>query len=323
MTYITKRELTDQEYSWAVQTVDNMDAGVVVVDLENKVCAWNHFMQAYSGVNIEQALGKSLFELFPTAPQSWLTAKINLTRHLSSNGFSNWEERPLVFPFQNFTPVSDGVASMYQNLVFSPMLDEHGQVSHVCIMVHDVSEMAKNQLHLRETSNHLSKLNQFDELTGLFNKNQLVSMLGDEFHSNTALTVASTLVFLDIDGLSDINSAYGRLIGDEFVKQTASTLFKTARRSDITGRYSDEIFAAILPETTAEQALFFTERLRKRIEAKMIECDGDAKKWTVSLSISQFNEAMSGYQQWIATAEKALSDAKSKGKNQTVIFGRN
>ncbi|CED71285.1 GGDEF family protein [Aliivibrio wodanis] len=321
MTYITKRELTVQEYSWAVQTVDNMDAGVVVVDLENKVCAWNHFMQAYSGVNIDQALGKSLFELFPTAPQSWLTAKINLTRHLSSNGFSNWEERPLVFPFQNFTPVSDGVASMYQNLVFSPMLDKSGDVSHVCIMVHDVSEMAKNQLHLRETSHNLSKLNQFDELTGLYNKSQLINMLGDEFHKNNTSEQVSTLVLLDIDGLSGINENYGRVIGDEFVKLTASTLHKTARRSDFTGRYSNEIFAAILPETSADQAMFFTERLRKRIETKTINCNDIEKNYTISLSVSQFNPAMSSYQQWIATAEKALNDAKNKGKNQTVVFG--
>ncbi len=40
--------------------MDNIDAGVVIIDKEYNVWAWNTFMQAYSGITTEQIMGKKI-----------------------------------------------------------------------------------------------------------------------------------------------------------------------------------------------------------------------------------------------------------------------
>ncbi len=82
-----------------MQVLDNFDAGVVILDENYNVCAWNTFMQAYSGISSVQIMGKSLFDIVPDLPKLWLQNKIQSMFKLRMRLFSVWEDRPWVFRF--------------------------------------------------------------------------------------------------------------------------------------------------------------------------------------------------------------------------------
>ncbi|KOO11630.1 diguanylate cyclase, partial [Vibrio xuii] len=60
-----------EQFHWMVDMVHNVDLGLIVIDRAHNVQVWNGFMTHHSGIQPNDAIGKSLFELFPEIPQDW------------------------------------------------------------------------------------------------------------------------------------------------------------------------------------------------------------------------------------------------------------
>lgn len=308
------------ELHWAMQVMDTIDVGLVVVDRDYNVCLWNSFMQSYSDVRTDKIMHKNLFTVMPNLPEKWLKSQIDSCVELKNRSFSNWEDRPFIFEFVNYSPISNGMDVMYQNLVMTPLKALSGEISHVCLMIQDVSDIAKNKISLRESNAHLSEMSQRDGLTGLFNRRYWESCLIEEFKQSNVTEQPATLVVLDIDHFKKVNDTYGHAAGDEVIRQTAKTLLQTARRSDICGRYGGEEFVALLPSTTADQAMYFAERMRKRIEQLVVNTDAGKITFTISLGVAQLSDEILSHIEWFESADRGLYFSKEHGRNQCNIY---
>ncbi|MDF2152173.1 sensor domain-containing diguanylate cyclase [Vibrio sp. CAU 1672] len=305
------------DFHWVTQILDTMDSGLVVLDKDYRVCVWNSFMQSYSGVLSQNILGQCLFEHFQDLPRTWLETKIKTAEDLETRSFSSWENRPYLFKFQNFSPVSNGSNYMYQDIVITPLRSLSGEINHIAIQVNDVSETARNRIHLRETNQHLSEISRKDGLTGLFNRAYWEQSLKDEFAKLKVMDAACSLVIFDIDHFKKVNDTYGHQTGDEVIRRTANLLRRTARSSDICGRFGGEEFTVILPNTNQEQASYFAERLRKRIEQEIVKVEDYLINYTISIGVCEFNSSFENHTQWLKCADSALYSAKESGRNQT------
>ncbi|MGB1322300.1 MAG: diguanylate cyclase [Vibrio gallaecicus] len=308
------------EFHWALQVMDTIDVGLVVLDSDYNVCLWNSFMQSYSGIKVDQIMHRNLFEVIPSLPQAWLTDQIVASTELRSRSFSNWEDRPHIFEFKNYSPLSHQRINMYQNLVITPLTALNSEVSHVCLMIQDVSDVANNKLHLRESNERLSTMSRTDGLTGLFNRAYWESCLAKEFEEATLKARPSTLVIFDIDHFKKVNDTYGHGAGDDVIRQTAQLLRKTARGSDSCGRYGGEEFTVLLPNTTADQAQYFAERLRKRIAKNIVATSSGEVAYTVSLGVCELSSDIASHLEWLERADKALYHSKQSGRNQTTLY---
>ena len=308
------------DFHWGLQVMDTIDVGLVVVDRDYNVCLWNSFMQNYSGIRSEHIMERNLFEVCPNLPDVWLKAKLQACANLNTRGFSNWEDRPYVFEFKNYSPVSHGLTTMYQNIVITPLKALTGDVSHLCIMVQDVSDIAKSKIHLRESNNQLSLISRTDGLTGLFNRAYWEKCLKEEFNNLSLMNQPASLVIFDIDHFKKVNDTYGHGAGDEVIRKTAAMLKKSARHSDYCGRYGGEEFTVLLPGTTADQAMYFAERLRKRIEKSVVETEEHRITYTVSLGVSEYVPVFSTHLEWLESADKALYRSKETGRNRTSVY---
>jgi diguanylate cyclase (GGDEF)-like protein len=87
---------------------------------------------------------------------------------------------------------------------------------------------------------------------------------------------------------------------------------------DIVARYGGEEFIAILPETAADGAVVFAERLRERIATHSFDIGaGRIVRLTVSIGIATFPASGVGStEDLIARADEALYRAKAGGRNQ-------
>ncbi|WP_430521087.1 diguanylate cyclase [Aliivibrio sp.] len=308
------------ELHWAMQVTDHMDAGLVVLDRDYNICAWNSFMVAYSGVKSDDMIGKNIFEVCEDLPKEWLTRKVDATRTLKTRSFTSWEDRPYLFNFANFCPVSGSLPQMYQNITLTPLTSLSGEVTHVSMIITDVTDIAKNKLHLRESNKALSRLSQIDGLTGLFNRAYWENKFKREFTDCKNSGLNSTVVMLDIDHFKKVNDTYGHIVGDDVIRETAALLLRTSRGSDFCGRYGGDEFAVLLPKTTQVEALYFADRLRKRVEETIINTDGSEVTFTISIGVSQLNDSCKDHLHWLGQADRALYQSKQNGRNRTTVF---
>jgi len=159
----------DEEISHLVNmAVSQINAGMVILDTDCNIVFWNRFMQIHSGILEDDIKGKNLFEIFPDLKGNGIEKKIHSVFLLKNLAFTSWEYRPFLFQFSNTHSVIGGDKWMQQDCTFSPMINNSGHVTHVCISVFDSTNTAAYQKKLLRTSGSLIK--QRNKLSELNNK---------------------------------------------------------------------------------------------------------------------------------------------------------
>lgn len=318
---MTSRSSTFGEFHWLLGILQNVDMGLVVLDRAYRIKLWNGFMENHSGHPAAAVLDKELFELFPDIPRQWLQRKIDTVFLLNNRAFSTWQQRPYVFRFDSYRPITGGSERMFQNTTLFPLTSLTGDVEHVCMMVYDVTDMALDEMALQEANRELERLGRTDGLTGLNNRRAWEELLTAEFKRHRRNGQPCSLVMFDIDHFKRVNDTYGHQAGDEVIREVSRTLKKVSRESDFAGRYGGEEFGVILVDTDANGALQFAERLRSAIEATSVEHEGEAIRFTISLGIAPLGGDERDQGQWIERADQALYRSKEGGRNRTSIHG--
>ncbi|MDH5471258.1 MAG: diguanylate cyclase [Gammaproteobacteria bacterium] len=312
-----------KEFHWMMDMIQHLDVGLIVLDKEYKVNVWNSFMENHSGYTPNDVIGKNLFEVFKNIPESWFKRKSESVFLLNNRAFTTWEQRPYLFKFKNYRPITGSAAFMYQDITLIPLTSVDGTVNHIGVIIYDVTDIAVNKLGLKVANEELGILSRTDMLTKLYNRGYWEERLLHEFSLHKRNKQAVSLVMFDIDHFKKVNDTYGHQAGDEVIRVTSKLLIDCKRETDIAGRYGGEEFAVILLDSTAQNALLFTERLRKRIEESRVSVGSDSIKFTVSLGISDLTEKTQDYEEWLKQSDMALYRAKESGRNQSVIYDVN
>jgi GGDEF domain-containing protein len=187
----------------------------------------------------------------------------------------------------------------------------------------------------------LKELSERDSMTDLLNHTAFHRRLLELTNLSKRQNFPIGVMLLDIDKFKSINDNYGHQAGDHVIKLVAETLYdishdntkisgsvqpidKTApllRNYDIVGRYGGDEFIAALCCCGIDESRIITDRICKEMrELKFIQYP--ALHITVSIGcavipdISKFENEL----QIIKLADKALYDAKEKGRDQAVIL---
>jgi diguanylate cyclase len=307
------------ELHWLIDMVQTIEVGLVVLDRDYNIQLWNGFMENHSGVSPNSIKGDNLFEKFPDLPARWLTQKMESVFLLKNRTFISWEQRPYVFQFKNYRPVTGRADFMFQNITLLPLASLTGQITHISIIVYDVTDIAVNKLQLKSVNEQLEQLSQTDGLTQLHNRRHWQYCMEKEFERYSRYGDDASLVMMDIDHFKRINDQYGHPAGDKVIQHIAYLLKQSLRETDCAGRYGGEEFGIVLSKTTAEEALHFTERLRQRIEDSEVTFENRLIKVTVSLGINDLDSEIDNSSSWLSGADKALYVAKQEGRNKSII----
>lgn len=124
------------------------------------------------------------------------------------------------------------------------------------VHLRDVSERVEEKEKILHLANH-------DRLTGLLNLNGFFATSEQFLKLAIRNGKEMTLLFIDLDGMKQINDTLGHSDGDRALKDTAKILNHCFRDSDIKARLGGDEFV-ILAETT-EDGNTLEERLKKEI----------------------------------------------------------
>ncbi|VAW70744.1 diguanylate cyclase (GGDEF domain) with PAS/PAC sensor [hydrothermal vent metagenome] len=309
-----------KDIHWLMDMLQSIDVGLIVLDSDYRVMVWNSFMENHSGVSPAIIKDKILFDIFPSIPQKWFRRKAESVFLLQSSTFTVWEQRPYLFQFKNYRPITGAADYMYQNITILPLSSADNEVRQIGVLIYDVTDIAVNKLKLEKANNKLAQLSKTDHLTQLNNRGAWEGYLEREYNRSKRSRHNCSVVMFDIDHFKKVNDTYGHQAGDEVIRRTAALLKDTMRNTDIAGRYGGEEFGVILVDTTAKDALVFTERLRQRIEAEVVEYDEFKIKYTISLGVSELAESCESYQSWLEQSDKALYVCKESGRNQSCVY---
>ncbi|WP_394130262.1 diguanylate cyclase [Shewanella maritima] len=316
---MSKDQSAMNELHWLIDMVQTIEVGLVVLDRQYNIQLWNGFMENHSGVSPNAIKGKNVFEQFSDLPEQWLKQKMESVFLLKNRTFISWEQRPYVFKFKNYRPITGRADSMYQNITLLPLASLTGEITHISIIIYDVTDIAINKLQLKNANLRLEELSQTDGLTQLHNRRHWQHCLEREFERFSRYNDSATLVMLDIDHFKKVNDQYGHPAGDKVIQHIAHLLKQSLRETDCAGRYGGEEFAVVLAKTNAEEALHFTERLRKKIESSEVVYNHRKLKVTISLGINDLTPSIKSSSNWLSGADKALYEAKQQGRNCSVI----
>jgi diguanylate cyclase (GGDEF)-like protein len=318
----TKEDLSAffKDVHWLMDILQNIDVGLVVMGRKYGIELWNNFMQNHSGMAPEDVLGKSIFTVFPELPESWFQHKAESVFVLQNATFTTWEQRPYLFRFPHYRPITGTAEHMYQNSTIIPLLDTKGRVEHICLIVYDVTDTAVSKIAQQHANKQLEGLSRIDHLTGLYNRGYWEGCLIQEFKRFDRYQLSSTLVMLDIDHFKNVNDTYGHTVGDDVIRQVSRALRAQLRDLDIAGRYGGEEFAIILTGTNAAGGATFAERLRATVEQMVVYSGGQQIKFTISLGVSEIDTSITNHRAWIERADQALYQSKEGGRNRYTVI---
>jgi len=161
-----------------------------------------------------------------------------------------------------------------------------------------------------------------DSLTELWNHGYFQYLLQAELEKAKISKAPLSLVMLDIDNFKIYNDSLGHQSGDKILKDLATLIKNQSRKMDYVCRYGGEEFTIILPQTEKKEAFLIAERIRTDVERYPFVNEEilPNKKLTASVGLSSFPEDGFSPSELISHCDKALYEAKQKGKNNTCCY---
>ncbi|MDQ7039137.1 MAG: sensor domain-containing diguanylate cyclase [Aquificota bacterium] len=159
-----------------------------------------------------------------------------------------------------------------------------------------------------------------DPLTGLYNRYFLEEQGRVEIERAKRYGHPISLIMFDLDDFKRINDTYGHQEGDRVLIKFAKILKSKVRNTDMPVRYGGEEFIVLLPNTAPNEALIVAERIREFMENTVFRFGTEEIRITVSAGIASCDLRNCSLEELIYRADKAMYEAKRKGKNRVHIF---
>ncbi|MBP2673203.1 MAG: diguanylate cyclase [Deltaproteobacteria bacterium] len=293
---------------------DILNLGIVILDAEYRIRYWNEWMVIHSGIAAEEMLDRNLFDAYPALDTPVIRRSFKSVFTFGNFFFFSQKLHGYLFPIKALGSFQGQFEHMQQSCTLCPLREGDGiKVTHICITVQDVTEVAAYEKILLE-------MNYRDSLTGAYNRRYFTSRLKEEFERHRRYKRSMSMLMIDIDHFKSVNDTHGHQCGDFILKSVSATIQSALRRVDILARYGGEEFCCILPETTFEPSMMIAERIRGLVESETYIYEGQAVRVTVSIGVPRAPVSGDTPESFLKNADDALYEAKKIGRNTVISF---
>ena len=213
-----------------------------------------------------------------------------------------------------------------------PEFNEHGQGTGYTGILQDVTDR-------RAAEDKILELANFDSLTGLPNRRQLIWRAERALEQARRLSHQFALLLIDLDRFKIINDTLGHGAGDEVLVEISRRLRACVRHSDqvmegplevagarshraleAVGRLGGDEFLALLPEVAADED---AERVAQRILETLrdpIFVSGQECFVTASVGVAIYPRDGGSVVDLLRNSDVAMYSVKAQGKNASAIY---
>src|SRR5690554_2124658 len=296
-TNISDRKNSERGLCIAASVFDRSHEAILITDKHNRIMDVNPAFARITGYSWEEVLG-----LNPNILSSGRHSKAyyqSMWRSIEQNDFWRgelWNRRKNGEEYVELLSVS------------RVHLEEPGQYFHVA----SFSDITALKNHARE----LDRAANYDELTGLPNRQLLVERLRTARQHADRQKRSLSVCYLNIDGFKAINDEFGHNAGDKALKTVADRLAHSLRRGDPIARIGGDEFVILVQSDTPEIAY---QRLLSEVSQPIPVADTFITV-TASLGAAIYPNDNTDAEGLIRHADQAMYAAKEKGRNQFHIF---
>jgi PAS domain S-box-containing protein len=213
-----------------------------------------------------------------------------------------------------------------------PEFNEHGQGAGYSGIVQDVTDRRQAEDKIRQLAN-------FDALTGLPNRRQLIWRAERALEQARRMNHQCALLLIDLDRFKIINDTLGHGAGDELLVEVGRRLRACVRHSDqvmegaleaagarshraleAVGRLGGDEFVALLPEVAADAD---AERVAQRVLDALREpifVSGQECFVTASVGVAIFPRDGNTVVDLLRNSDVAMYSVKAQGKNSAAVY---
>jgi diguanylate cyclase (GGDEF)-like protein len=234
---------------------------------------------------------------------------------------------PLVKYFlvgHTFFVLFNGIAVLfYKGLVSPTYLNSHGVGIGIMLealtLAFIISHRIKILEDIRSAQHELKKQASTDPLTGLQNRRFFFTEADERLATAKSNQTPLSVLIVDIDHFKRVNDTHGHACGDRVIVTLAQLLKQQSRTDDLVARFGGEEFVLLLPNADLQQAEVIAERIRGAAELASVKTEaGELLRVTVSIGTAALNLASESVEAALARADRALYEAKNKGRNRVV-----
>lgn len=192
--------------------------------------------------------------------------------------------------------------------------DEQSRPADKIIRFKDITKMMAQK-------DELTYMAYYDILTGLYNRNYFVRLLGEFLRRAENENCKVAVMFLDIDDFRRVNDGIGIIAGDDLVQLFGQYLTNLMNSNVIISHFSTDIYCiGIYDPCGARSVETIYQVIRERLKQPFKMTDGQEVKMTVSVGVSEYPESATGTLELINCAEIVMFKAKSQGKDAIQYF---
>jgi PAS domain S-box-containing protein/diguanylate cyclase (GGDEF)-like protein len=282
---VLKRERREKRLVLLSTALNNASEGVVITDKNNHIVEVNPAFEKMYGFYESDVLGKN-----PKILSSGVQGQLFYQQLWDELIRKNQWRGEIINKHQNGTLVSQWIS-------ITVIRDEHGEIQNYLSIISDLTELKSAQQQVVDMAF-------YDSVTRLHNKTYIEQQI-------LANEQNYSLLLLNINNFSYINTAYGFNVGDKILATIANTLAKNFSANETFRLNSDEFGLLFEGEINIAEQI---KIIQQYFYNTLIQVDD------ISLHIAFTYGGAYGKEHLLHNSALALKQAKSLGKNRYHIF---
>lgn len=300
---VSCRKIADDRLRLTSEVFQCLTEGIIVMGKDGRIIETNPAFSAITGYSSEEVKG-CLPDILNSGAQS---PEFYKQRQETLLELGVWEG-------ETVNQRKDGSQYIQYSRV-SAIRNTDGEISHLCSVISDISE-------LKESHRRLEHLAYHDELTGLTNR----VLLTDRMRQAMAQCLRRPgellgVCYLDLDNFKSINDRWGHETGDLVLEMVAQRLKLCVRSGDTISRLGGDEFVVMFCQLDREREIEAAVQRLKHAVSTPFYLDEFAIQVAFSVGVSVFPiDDADDPDVILRHADHAMYEAKRSGKNRVCFF---
>jgi len=287
-------------------TLNSIGDGVITTDSNGIVDYLNQIASNLTGISLEDAKGKNLFEVLKLVNDEGLPPADNPV-------LKAMQEQRIIDNYEPMSLIRQTGQSYAVELTAAPIKDSDNSIIGGVLVF-------RNMTAIRDMANQMAYQATHDSLTSLINRDEFERRLIEAINNARNNKEDHVLCYMDLDQFKVVNDTCGHIAGDEMLKQLTVLLHRKIRKSDTLGRLGGDEFGILFLDCKLEKAKQIIEILRNSISEFRFVWGDKSFEVGVSIGVVAIGHESGGLTEIMSAADSACFVAKDLGRNRVHIY---
>mgnify|MGYP006074449733 FL=1 len=190
--------------------------------------------------------------------------------------------------------------------------DSAGNPTRLVGVNYDITDQKNIQMRLDKEAS-------YDPLTHLPNRRLITDRLKQAIALVERNNKKMAILFIDLDGFKKVNDVHGHHVGDWLLIEVSARIQYCLRATDTVGRLGGDEFVVIIADVE-QNAELVANKIRTTLKEPFVMDNGVVLNISSSIGVAIYLQHANNQTMLMECADKAMYEAKKRGRNKVVMF---